>query len=147
MATNLISNTKIARVENAASAGTSTLTSDVVDVKHFDGCTFIALLGDVTDTAALELVVQHGDAADGSDAADTTTSAAFTAGASDADNKLLAVEIIRPVKRYVRAKLVRGTANAVVDGIVAVVTDPHSVPTTADATVIGSAVGASPASA
>lgn len=144
MAINLLKDALFTRVENAATADTTALTSDVIDMKGYDGCTFIALLGDVTDTSALELVVQQGDESDGSDAADTTVSATFTAGASDADNNVLAVEILRPSKRYVRAKLVRGTANAVVDGILAIQTDPARTPVTQSAGVIASAIGLTP---
>lgn len=148
MSTNLLKDAKILRVENAAAAGTSTLTSDVVDMLGYDGCTFIAMLGDVTDTSELELVIQHGDLSNGSDLADTTVTTSFTAGASDADNMVLAAEVVRPAKRYIAAKLVRGTANAVVDGILAIQTDAALNPTTHDAsTVLGTAFGLSPASA
>lgn len=141
---NLLTDARITRVENAAAAATTDVTTDVLDMKGHDGATFIALLGDVDDTSALELVVQQGDESDGSDATDTTVSATFTAGASNADNAVLAVEILRPSKRYVRAKLVRGTANAVVDGIVAIQTDPARTPATQSAGVIASAIGLTP---
>ncbi len=143
---NLLKNAKLTRVSNAAAAGTSTIQSSVIDMKGLEACTFIAALGDVTDTAALELVVQHGDQSDGSDAADVASgNVTFTAGASDADNMLMAVEIVRPQKRYVRAKLVRGTANAVLDGIIALQTSPALAPVTHDAsTVLGTGIALTP---
>jgi len=146
---NLLKESKLTRVNNAAAAGTTTITTDVIDMAGFDGCTFLAALGDVTDTSALELVAQHGDASDGSDMADVeTATVSHTADATDADNMLLAVEVMRPQKRYVRAKLVRGTANAVVDGIFAVQTNPAEAPTTHDSsTVLGTAFALSPADA
>ena len=141
MSTNLLKDTKITRVEASATAGQTTLTTDTLDMKEFDGCTFIAALGDVTDTAVVTLTIQTGDASDGSDAADTGIIATFTAGASDADSKLLVAEIVRPLKRYVTATLDRGTANAVVDGIFAIQTDPTRKPTTQSSDVIASDFG------
>jgi len=143
---NILKETKLTRVLSATAAGTSTLQSTVIDMAEFDSCTFIAALGDVTATSALELVVQHGDESDGSDAADVTgATTTFTAGASDADDKLLAVEVQRPTKRYLRAKMVRATANAVVDGIIAVQANPMEAVTTHDATtVLGTAFALSP---
>jgi len=133
----LLENQKITRVLNGVAAGQTTQTSSVIDMKEFDSVTFIALLGDVDNTSALELVAQHGDAANGSDAADVeTATVTHTADATDADNKVLAVEVVRPQHRYVRAKLVRGTADAVIDGIIAIQTGPMRMPVTHDATTV-----------
>lgn len=141
MSTNLTKNALFTRVENAAAAGQTTLTTDTLDMKGYDGCTFIAALGDVTDTSVLTLTIATGDASDGSDAADTGIIATFTAGASDADNKLLIAEIVRPLKRYVTATLDRGTANAVVDGIFCIQTDANTEPVTQSASVVASDFG------
>jgi hypothetical protein len=145
--TNLIHDSKFIRVASSATAGTSTVTTDVVDMKGFDGCVFLALLGDIVDTSELTLTVQHGDEADGSDMADTTVTATYTADATDADDDVLAVEIFRPIKRYVRATLDRGIANATVGGVVAIQTDAKNRPTTHDDTVLDTGFGLSPASA
>ena len=45
---------------------------------------------------------------------------------------MLAVEIARPTKRYVRVTLTRATANAAVVGIVAVQSSPAEAPVTQD---------------
>ena len=58
---NFLMNSKLTRVEPAAAAAQTLLTSDVVDMKGFDAVTFIAFLGDVLDTSVLTLQVQHGD--------------------------------------------------------------------------------------
>jgi hypothetical protein len=65
-------------------------------------------------------------------------SASFTAGASTADSKVLALDVFKPRERYLRAVLERGTANAVVDGIIALQYCAKDKPTTQDATVIAS---------
>lgn len=67
--------------------------------------------------------------------------AAFTAGASDADNKVLVVDVFDPALRYVFASLTRTTANAVVDGIIAIQYTAGLRPTTQDASVLASAIG------
>jgi len=138
---------KITRVENATAAGTTDITTDIIDMQGFNDVTFIACLGDVLVTCALELVVQQDSAANMASAADvlgSTTS--FTAGASDADNLVMAVGTYKPVERYVRAKLVRATANAVLDSIICIQGGAQTLPVTHDATtVLGTAHAASPA--
>lgn len=142
---NFLANSKVSRVEPAAAAGQTTLTSDVIDMKGYDGVTFLALLGDVANTSVLTLQAQHGDQADGSDMANLSgVAAAHTADATDADNNMLAVEVFRPTKRYVRVTLSRGTADAAVDGIIAIQSEPNEAPVTQDSSVIATDFALSP---
>lgn len=143
----LLKNAELAVVEAAAGAAQTALESDIVDMAEYEGVVFVALTGDVTDTCVLGLNVEHGDEAGGGDMADTTATASFTAGATNADSKILAVDVYRPTKRYVRAVLTRTTANAVVGGIIAIKYGPRKAPVTQDATVIDSEIVVSPASA
>lgn len=139
---NFLVNNKLAVVEVAATAAQTALESDVVDMNGFDTVTFLALLGDVSDGSVLTLTIQHGALADGSDMANTGVAATFTAGASNADSKILAVEGHHPTKRYCRARLTRTTANAVVGGIIAIQSNPKVAPVTQDASLIASDFGA-----
>ena len=142
---NFLANSKLTRVEPAAAAGQTLLTSDTVDMKGFDNASFIALLGDVTDTSVLTLQAQHGDQSDGSDATNLAgVAASFTADPTNADNNMLAVEIARPTKRFLRVTLTRATANAAVDGIVAVQSNPAEAPVTQDASVLATDFALSP---
>jgi len=145
---NLLNNVKFLSVEGPAAAGTTTLTTDIVDTQGFDGVTFVAYLGDVTDTSVLALTAESGDVADGSDAVALSASAGGTAGAADADDRLIVLDVIRPRNRYVRATLARGTANAVVNGIVAILHSAHQMPVVQDAAeVFASATANDPAAA
>lgn len=133
---NFLTHNKMAVVEAAAAGAQTALTSDIVDLKDFGGVVFAALLGDVSSGCVLTLNVEHGDESGGGDMAATTLSATFTAGASDADSKLLTVEHYHPLKRYARAKLTRTTADAVVGGILAIQFEPRDLPVTQGASNI-----------
>ncbi|MEM8682883.1 MAG: hypothetical protein AAGF72_05585 [Pseudomonadota bacterium] len=142
---NFLANQLLARVEPSAPAGQTTLISDVVDMLGFDGVTFVAMLGDVTSGSTLTLQAQQGDEADGSDATDVPTAAAsFVADISDADNGLLAVEVFRPTKRYLRTTLSRESQNAVVDGILAVRSQSNEAPVLQAPSVIATSFALSP---
>lgn len=136
----LLKNVKVTRVANAASAATTDVNGSILDMQGFDGVMFIALTGDVTDTSALALKCEQNTANSTSGMAELTGSASFTAGASTADNKALVLDVFKPRERYVRAVLERGTANAVVDGIIAIQYGSMSRPTTQDSSVIVSAL-------
>lgn len=121
-------------VEAAAVAGTSDLTTDTVDLQGFDSVRFIAHLGALTTTHATKLVLYAGDAADGSDKVAITSGE--TALAADGDsNHLLIADCVRPPHRYITAVLDRGTANAVLNGIIAELYNASSVPVTMDGSV------------
>jgi len=140
---NLSKDIKITVVEAAATAATTELVSDVLDMQGWSGVMFIALTGDVTDTSVLTLTVKGNSANSTSSPTPVTQGAAtFTAGASNADSKVLMVDIYEPKLRYVFASLTRTTANAVVGGVIAIQYQPNSKPTSQDATVIASAIAA-----
>lgn len=113
----LSKNIKLDVVEAAGAAGSTDLTSDSVDMAGFDGVLFIAHLGTLTAGQVTALRSQH--SADDSTFGDIADGA--TGNAADGDgNKLLFVDVYRPQKRYVRVILDRATANAVLNGIIAI---------------------------
>lgn len=140
---NLLNEVKITRVANAAAAAQTEVLSSVLDMQGYDGVMFVALLGDITATSVLTLTAKGNTASSTSSPTPVTqaATAAFTAGASDADNKVLVVDVFDPALRYVFASLTRTTANAVVDGIIAIQYTAELRPTTHDASVLASAIG------
>lgn len=135
----LLKDAKITQVENSASAAQTELVSDILDMSGYDSVMFIADLGDVTATSVLTLSLKDNSANSTSGAAAISgASATFTAAASDADNKLLIVDCYRPAQRYVFASLTRTTADAVVDGIIAIQYNSRTVPQTQGSTVLAS---------
>ena len=144
---NLLTSCKILKVEAPATAGTTTLVSDAVDMSGWGGCVFIASLGDVTNGCALRLVAEHSDnSSTGFD--DLENPVIYSAGASDADNKLMAIDVSSPEKRWVRVQLERGLANAVLNGIICVLYRPNAFPTEQDpAHVLASALLVAPKAA
>lgn len=140
---NLLKGIKVSVVEATAVAATSDLTTDVLDMSGYEGVFYIALTGDVTSGSVLTLTAKGNSANSVSSPTPVTQKAsdAFTAGASDADSKVIIVDVFRPTLRYQFAVLSRATQNAVVGGIIAIQYGAHNKPTTQDATVIASAVG------
>jgi len=135
---------KVTRVSNAVAAGTTTVNCATIDMKGFDSVTFYLLVGTLTATNVTTLKAQQGAASDMSDAADLLgTAVAYT----DADDDKAAIlEVHNPRERYVRAVVVRATANAVIDGVIAVQTKANKEPVTHDSTtVVGSEFHQAPA--
>lgn len=144
---NLSKDIKITVVEGAAAAGQTELTSDILDMSGWDGCMFVALTGDVTTGCVLTLNAKGNSANSTSSPTPVTqASATFTAGASDADSKVLMVDVYDPMLRYMFATLTRTTADAIVGGIIAIQYKAESRPTSQHASVIASAIAAGTAS-
>jgi hypothetical protein len=124
---------KVTRVLNAVAAGTTAQNGSVIDMADYEGVVFLAAFGALTATQVTSLKAQHGDQSNLSDAADLAGT--LTGPMADADsNKTLVLDINRPVKRYIRVVVNRATANAVIDGVVAIQYSPKKKPTTNDAT-------------
>lgn len=135
---------KTIRAMNAVAAGTSDQNSSVVDTAGYEAVRFIALFGTLTATQVTSVKVQQGALSDGSDMADLEGTS--TGPLADGDsNKALIVEVVRPRERYVRLVVDRGTANAVIDGVIAELYQPRVMPITQDTTVSAAEKHASPA--
>jgi hypothetical protein len=127
--------TKILRVMNAVAAGTTDQNSTGVNMAGWESVEFVAAFGALTATQVTSLKLQQ-SSDDGS--ADAYSDLAGTSSGALADgdgNKLIRLEIVNPEKRYVRAVVDRGTANAVIDGVIAILRRPRSLPITQDASV------------
>jgi hypothetical protein len=130
---------KFDKVLVATGAGTDdTLNGDILDLQDCDSVTGIAILGDVTATSVVTLKAYTGDEAALGDGAYETVTATKTADATNADNKLLILDVVKPGKRYCRFDLVRATANAVVDGIIGIRYNFRTIPTTQPTDVVAS---------
>ena len=130
----ILKDCQIIRVINATAAGAADVNSSVVDTQGFDGVCFVAAIGALVATQVTSLKAQHGDAANLADAADITGAA--TAAMADGDsNKMLVCDVRRPTKRYVRCVLKRATANATIDGVVAILYRAAKLPAALDASI------------
>lgn len=130
---------KTIRIENAAAAGTSNIDGDTIDTQGYDGIRCIALLGALTATQTTKLIAMQGDLANGSDAT-AITGAETAVPADDDDNRCLILDVIQPRKRYVTFRLVRGVANAVLDGMVVELYKGRVYPAIQDATIAEQAI-------
>jgi hypothetical protein len=143
MAVNLAKNVKVTRVMNGQTAGTGdTLTGSTLDMANYDGVLFIGAFGTITATAVTTLKAQQGAASNMSDAADLEGTAISIADTDD--NKVALLDIFRPAERYVRAIITRETANAVVDGVIAVQYSGRVKPITQGSTVASTETHVSP---
>lgn len=131
----LLKNGEFVRVMNAVAAGTTSQNSTGVNCEGADAVTFIAAFGTITSGAVTSIKAQQssddGSADDYSDIAGSSCTVA-----DDQDNKIAVLEIVRPLKKYVRLVVVRGTQNAVIDGVFAVATHARKVPVSQGSTVI-----------
>lgn len=102
----LMDGAKLIKVADHSSANTTAVTSTGVDMKGYDGVTFLTSFG----TAAADNIVkvQGSDDDGGSDAyADLLGTAVALGGASDEDQ---VAEVYRPAQRYLRLYATRGTS-------------------------------------
>ena len=128
-------NHKLIRLGNAAAAATTDIEATGVDMAGFGSVTFIVPFGTITAGAVTSVKAQQSDDNGSTDGWSDLAGSAVTVADTD-DNKVAVLEITRPVKRYVRPVVDRGTQNAVVDGILAILSHPRTLPITADSTLI-----------
>lgn len=113
----LISKVDIRSVNGDAAAGTTDVNCTGVEMASANGVVFIAAIGTITATAVTSLKAQDSD--DDSTYADITGASVTIA---DTDDDKLAILDVKNInrKKYIRCVVDRGTANAVVEQVVAI---------------------------
>lgn len=125
---------KFQRAMNAQAAGSTDVNGSEVDTEGFDTVTFVAMIGTLTATQVTQM---HAEAAIATGGTFNDIAGSQTDAMDDADsNQAIILEIHEPPRRFVRPVLERGTANAVIDGIMAILSNAKDKPTTHDATTI-----------
>lgn len=125
---NLFKNADV-KVAGSATAGTTGYAGTTIDTYGYAGVAFIFVFGTLTSTQVTSAKLQGGAASDGSDAADIAGSA--TAALADTDGgKTLLIDLYRPAQRYITPYVSRGTANAVVTQIIAILYHAEQTPPT-----------------
>src|SRR5712691_8487923 len=106
---------------NAVVAGTTNQNGAAwIDMQGYDGVMFIADLGALSATQVTKLQAQGANDSSGGGSSAFTTDAVTPAMADGDSNKCLVLDVFRPTKRFVRATVQRGTANAVIDCVIAI---------------------------
>jgi len=140
---NLLPNINVIKVMDAVAAGTGdTQDTTEIDMAGYDGCVFIASVGTLTATAVTDFRLRDATSSGGSyaDIAGSKLSWADTA-----DNTINVIDIYRPLERYLKGRITRATANAVINGVYAIQYRGQKLPVTLGATVTAHATLASPA--
>jgi hypothetical protein len=133
---NLDSATKVTRVMNAQAVATTNVNGSILDMEGFEGVEFILLGGTITD-GLLSIKAQDGAAANLSDAADLANTLVTLQNTDD--NKAAVLDVVKPIKRYIRPVVVRGGATgAVIDGVIAIQYGAKKKPVSNDASTVGS---------
>lgn len=124
-------------------AGTTDLTSEVIDRAGFEGVRIIIGFGAITAGAVTSVKVQQCDTSGGS-YADLEGSSVTVA--DDDDSQIVVIDVHQSRERYLKTVIDRGTQNAVVDfEIVEFYCGRTIPPVQTDASVVATEVHVSPA--
>lgn len=143
---NLLNNVKFLRI-SADGAGTASATPNkmtIIDMDGFESVCIFAAMGNVLTTSVLTLKAAGATTNSSGAMALLTGSATFTAGASDADDKLIVLDVVKPPYRYIEAQLTCATADGPYDGVFAILYNGARKPVTQGSSVIASATTDSP---
>jgi hypothetical protein len=132
----------ISVAKGTVAAGQAGTKSDILDMTGYDGVLFIASISDCTSGAVATLAVQQ-------NTANSTTGMATITGASatktstagdDLNDKLLKVDVYRPLQRYIQGLFTSGTQDIAKGPMIAIRYCGSKAPIAADASVLSSAI-------
>lgn len=124
---------KVDGTNYTGSAATTDLTSEAIDTSGYEGVAIVVGFGAIVSGAVTSIKVQECDTSGGTYA--DLTGTAITVADTD-DNKIAVSSIFKPLKRYVKVVVDRGTQNATVDFGLALLYGAHEVPVDTDSMTI-----------
>lgn len=145
---NLLKNVSIREVGAPVGAANNTdSNSDIIDMQGYDGVLFVGTVTDSVSTGVATLKVEQDEAnADTGMAAATGASATKTCVVTDdLNDKLLIVDVYRPLKRFVQAVRTSSAANIAFGSLLAILYKGSKAPEVDDASVLDAVLAISPA--
>lgn len=133
--TSLLRDSKIVHVAVDATnftlaAGTTDVTSGIVDMEGYDEITWVVLLGTLAASSSVAIKAQQGAIANMSDAADLLGTAQTNVDVND-DDKMMGISISGVRERYHRLSITRGDGgNSTINGVIAILSQADKVPVT-----------------
>ena len=109
MIRNLLTDAEITKLADATAAGTTAVNSTGVDMQGYEGVVFLVSAGVIVAGGVQSINAAQGDTLGGT--YDDLAGSKVTI-ADDDDDQLFAVEIVRPVDRFVRLEIARATQNS-----------------------------------
>lgn len=147
---NLLKNVKIQEVLAPVAAGSSIdENSDILDMSGYDGVMFIVPITDCADTGVALLTIEQNtvNSDTGMAALSGATATATSAANDDLNNTLLIVDVYKPRERYVQGVITSSVANIAYGSMIAIQYCGSKMPITEAASILDSALVASPAEA
>lgn len=142
---NLLTDVKVIQTKGRVDDEGNITDGTIIDMKGYESCLFLLVLGNTVDTAKLNMTVQDGPADD--DLSNTVATTGDVTVTADTDEEILALEVVKPRLRYLRCNVVSDTANAEKNTLLAILSGPRDRPTDHDDAVIAEKVFLSPAKA
>ncbi|MFA5706428.1 MAG: hypothetical protein WDA41_08755 [Candidatus Neomarinimicrobiota bacterium] len=119
---NLLKNVSIEQIMGYHAAGQVAKTSGIIDMQGYEGVLFIAGFGTIIENGTINVqVLQDTDSAGGTMAAVAGTAAhTVTAANAALTQSAIAVDVYRPLERYLEVTVTPATQDAVILGVTAI---------------------------
>lgn len=120
----ILNNHKLTKVQNDTAAGTADIESDSVDTSGFETAFFFTSPSEITGSAVTNMHIEtSSDDSNWNDLEGTKITIA-----DDDDDEIFGIEIVKPLERYLRCVIDRGTQNAVIGQIYCLQGAPSKAP-------------------
>jgi hypothetical protein len=120
--------------------------SDRIDMANWQSATFIVPITDSVDTGVAALTIEQNisDSDSGMAALSGAVATVTSAANDDLNDKVLAVEVVRPQERYIQAVRTSATANIAYGNVLVILNGPRVKPVPEGATIADMALAIEP---
>ncbi len=117
---NMIKNVRVSRILSSAALSTATSTSSAIDMQGFEGVMCTVSMGAVPANGVTTVSAYSSTASGGTyTAASTITATVTAASTADVSETLVQLDLVKPMKRFVKFRVAASAATVNIDGAVA----------------------------
>ena len=122
-------NVKLTTIQAAVAAGSTDVETSEVDTSGYEGVLLLGMVTPASSQSTCKLSAQSAASTTATFVTIEGSSAEYAAGPTSRIN-ILASDVYKPVDRYVRAYVTRGTSNTAIEGVAAILYGPKKAPVT-----------------
>jgi hypothetical protein len=119
---NLLKNIKVDQILGYFAAGTTAKTTSIIDMSGYEGVLFVAEFGTIIEAGTINVQVLQNiiNSITGMAALAGTAAHTVTAGNAALAQSAIAVDVYKPLERYLEVTVTPATSNAVICGVTAI---------------------------
>ena len=124
----LVNEVKFDRIMDQQAGGVTEVNTSIIDTANYNGVNFCVILGNVVDNARIDVQCQGNNIESDIGMVNLNGAVASIESASGDANKIIILDVYKPMKRFIRLRIARTVQNSQIQAVIATKYEPRLKP-------------------